>query len=49
MDFSKYVYQGFFISHQRRQYIITFEITDNMHVSRLPFGKLGHFLFDVWC
>ena len=39
-DFSKYVYQGFVISHQCRQYIIVFEISDNMYVSRLPLGKL---------
>ena len=46
-DFSKYVYQGFVISHQCRQYIIVFEISDNMYVSRLPLGKLD--IFSLMC
>ena len=46
-DFSKYVYQGFVISHQCRQYIIMFEISDNMYVSRLPLGKLD--IFSLMC
>ena len=46
MDFSKYVYQRFVI-RQCRQYIIVFEISDNMYVSQLPLGKLD--IFSLMC
>jgi hypothetical protein len=35
------------ISHQCRQYIIVFEISDNMYVSHLPLGKLD--IFSLMC